>query len=241
MGLTCGSVGVLKGAVTIAVRYNAGRQQFGPPDSPEVGALLGGGGGSLGGGVCVLGWGWGLAGRCIPSAHPRRPTGDTFQAASGRGALAALQKQPCTFQPSIPTAKLDTPPPTHTQPLTRPTSQTAPPPPSRSPTAPPLPNRPPQRLRSWTTRASRPSSSPSWPRPTRCTLQRFGGGKRGRGGKGGAWRGPGFREGGDPLCGGGVGEARFAPLCGRALFGVWPALLEGRGAKEDLRLGPAQL
>lgn len=36
MGLTCGSVGVLKGAVTIAIRYNAGRQQFGPPDAPEV-------------------------------------------------------------------------------------------------------------------------------------------------------------------------------------------------------------
>lgn len=36
MGLTCGSVGVLKGAVTIAIRYSAGRQQFGPPDSPEV-------------------------------------------------------------------------------------------------------------------------------------------------------------------------------------------------------------
>ena len=36
VGLTCGSVGVLKGAVTIAVRYSAGRQQFGPPDSPEV-------------------------------------------------------------------------------------------------------------------------------------------------------------------------------------------------------------
>lgn len=36
VGLTCGSVGVLKGAVTIAIRYSAGRQQFGPPDSPEV-------------------------------------------------------------------------------------------------------------------------------------------------------------------------------------------------------------
>lgn len=37
VGLTCGSVGVLKGAVTIAIRYSAGRQQFGPPDGPEVG------------------------------------------------------------------------------------------------------------------------------------------------------------------------------------------------------------
>jgi hypothetical protein len=36
VGLTCGSVGVLKGAVTIAIRYSAGRQQFGPPDSAEV-------------------------------------------------------------------------------------------------------------------------------------------------------------------------------------------------------------
>jgi acyl-CoA oxidase len=39
VGLTCGSVGVLKGAVTIAIRYNAGRQQFGPPDAPEVAVL----------------------------------------------------------------------------------------------------------------------------------------------------------------------------------------------------------
>lgn len=36
VGLTCGSVGVLKGAITIAVRYSAGRQQFGPPDAAEV-------------------------------------------------------------------------------------------------------------------------------------------------------------------------------------------------------------
>lgn len=40
VGLTCGSVGVLKGAVTIAIRYSAGRQQFGPPDSPEVRVCL---------------------------------------------------------------------------------------------------------------------------------------------------------------------------------------------------------
>uniref|UniRef100_A0A383WGP6 Acyl-coenzyme A oxidase n=1 Tax=Tetradesmus obliquus TaxID=3088 RepID=A0A383WGP6_TETOB len=39
VGLTCGSVGVLKGAVTIAIRYSAGRQQFGPPDSAEVSVL----------------------------------------------------------------------------------------------------------------------------------------------------------------------------------------------------------
>ncbi|MEW5307894.1 MAG: hypothetical protein WDW38_007735 [Sanguina aurantia] len=39
VGLTCGSVGVLKGAVTIAVRYCSQRQQFGPPDSPEVAVL----------------------------------------------------------------------------------------------------------------------------------------------------------------------------------------------------------
>ena len=36
VGLTCGSAGVLKGAITIAIRYSAGRQQFGPPESPEV-------------------------------------------------------------------------------------------------------------------------------------------------------------------------------------------------------------
>ena len=33
------AVGVLKGAVTIAVRYSAQRQQFGPPDAPEVSVL----------------------------------------------------------------------------------------------------------------------------------------------------------------------------------------------------------
>lgn len=41
VGLTCGSVGVLKGAITIAIRYSAGRQQFGPPDSPEVSPSVG--------------------------------------------------------------------------------------------------------------------------------------------------------------------------------------------------------
>jgi len=39
VGLTCGSAGVLKGAITIAIRYSAGRQQFGPPESPEVSVL----------------------------------------------------------------------------------------------------------------------------------------------------------------------------------------------------------
>lgn len=39
VGLTAGSVGVLKGAVTIAIRYAALRQQFGPPDGPEVSIL----------------------------------------------------------------------------------------------------------------------------------------------------------------------------------------------------------
>ncbi|KAG2487507.1 hypothetical protein HYH03_013925 [Edaphochlamys debaryana] len=39
VGLTAGSVGVLKGAITIAIRYTALRQQFGPPDSPEVAIL----------------------------------------------------------------------------------------------------------------------------------------------------------------------------------------------------------
>jgi len=39
VGLTCASVGVLKGAVTIAVRYGAQRQQFGPPDAAEVAVL----------------------------------------------------------------------------------------------------------------------------------------------------------------------------------------------------------
>ncbi|PRW59741.1 acyl-coenzyme A oxidase peroxisomal isoform B [Chlorella sorokiniana] len=39
VGLTAASVGVLKGALTIAVRYSAQRQQFGPPDAPEVAVL----------------------------------------------------------------------------------------------------------------------------------------------------------------------------------------------------------
>jgi acyl-CoA oxidase len=39
VGLTFASVGVLKGAVTIAVRYSAQRQQFGPPNCPEVSVL----------------------------------------------------------------------------------------------------------------------------------------------------------------------------------------------------------
>lgn len=39
VGLCAGSVGVLKGAVTIAVRYSSQRQQFGPPGAPEVAVL----------------------------------------------------------------------------------------------------------------------------------------------------------------------------------------------------------
>ncbi|KAH7619063.1 hypothetical protein Ndes2526B_g06014 [Nannochloris sp. 'desiccata'] len=39
VGLTNASIGVLKGAVTIAVRYSAQRQQFGPPDAAEVAVL----------------------------------------------------------------------------------------------------------------------------------------------------------------------------------------------------------
>lgn len=39
VGLTFASVGVLKGAVTIAVRYSAQRQQFGPPNGAEVSVL----------------------------------------------------------------------------------------------------------------------------------------------------------------------------------------------------------
>lgn len=39
VGLCSSSVGVLKGAITIAIRYCAQRQQFGPPDSAEVAIL----------------------------------------------------------------------------------------------------------------------------------------------------------------------------------------------------------
>ena len=39
VGLTNASVGVLKGAVTIAVRYSAHRQQFGPADGAEISVL----------------------------------------------------------------------------------------------------------------------------------------------------------------------------------------------------------
>eukprot|EP01026_Neomeris_dumetosa_P052302 TRINITY_DN4623_c0_g1_i3.p1 TRINITY_DN4623_c0_g1~~TRINITY_DN4623_c0_g1_i3.p1 ORF type:complete len:734 (+),score=93.16 TRINITY_DN4623_c0_g1_i3:79-2202(+) len=39
VGLVCGSLGVLKGAITIAVRYSAQRQQFGPTDGPEISIL----------------------------------------------------------------------------------------------------------------------------------------------------------------------------------------------------------
>lgn len=39
VGLACGSVGVLKMAVTIAVRYSLLRQQFGPPKQPEISIL----------------------------------------------------------------------------------------------------------------------------------------------------------------------------------------------------------
>lgn len=39
VGLTSASIGVLKGAVTISVRYSAQRQQFGPPDGAEVAVL----------------------------------------------------------------------------------------------------------------------------------------------------------------------------------------------------------
>ncbi len=54
MGLTTGSTGVLKGAITIAVRYGAGRQQFGPPDAAEVG--------SLGQGSCICSSSCGISG-----------------------------------------------------------------------------------------------------------------------------------------------------------------------------------
>lgn len=33
------AVGVLKGALAIAIRYSSQRQQFGPPDAPEVAVL----------------------------------------------------------------------------------------------------------------------------------------------------------------------------------------------------------
>jgi len=39
VGLTFASIGVLKGAVTIAVRYSAQRQQFGPPHGAEISIL----------------------------------------------------------------------------------------------------------------------------------------------------------------------------------------------------------
>mmetsp|Transcript_9048 Transcript_9048/g.27119 ORF Transcript_9048/g.27119 Transcript_9048/m.27119 type:complete len:602 (-) Transcript_9048:4875-6680(-) len=39
VGLTAGSLGVLKGAATIAIRYGSQRQQFGPPDGAEVAVL----------------------------------------------------------------------------------------------------------------------------------------------------------------------------------------------------------
>ncbi|KAL3157409.1 hypothetical protein ABBQ32_011884 [Trebouxia sp. C0010 RCD-2024] len=39
VGLTCGSLGVLKGAVTITVRYGAQRQQFGPAEGHEIAVL----------------------------------------------------------------------------------------------------------------------------------------------------------------------------------------------------------
>lgn len=39
VGLASGSVGVLKAAVTIAIRYSLLRQQFGPPNKPEISIL----------------------------------------------------------------------------------------------------------------------------------------------------------------------------------------------------------
>lgn len=39
VGLTFASIGILKGAVTIAIRYSAQRQQFGPPNAAEVSVL----------------------------------------------------------------------------------------------------------------------------------------------------------------------------------------------------------
>ena len=37
--MPCNIVSVAQGALTIAVRYGAARQQFGPPDAPEVAVL----------------------------------------------------------------------------------------------------------------------------------------------------------------------------------------------------------
>ncbi|GAX78643.1 hypothetical protein CEUSTIGMA_g6081.t1 [Chlamydomonas eustigma] len=39
VGLCCSSVSLLKGAMTIAIRYTSHREQFGPPDSPEIAVL----------------------------------------------------------------------------------------------------------------------------------------------------------------------------------------------------------
>jgi len=39
VGIVCTSTAVLKTALTIAIRYSAQRQQFGPPDSPEIAIL----------------------------------------------------------------------------------------------------------------------------------------------------------------------------------------------------------
>ncbi|KAK9869050.1 hypothetical protein WJX84_008987 [Apatococcus fuscideae] len=39
VGLTSSSIGILKGALTIALRYSAQRQQFGPPEAPEISVL----------------------------------------------------------------------------------------------------------------------------------------------------------------------------------------------------------
>eukprot|EP00191_Tetraselmis_sp_GSL018_P012912 CAMPEP_0177586434 /NCGR_PEP_ID=MMETSP0419_2-20121207/5070_1 /TAXON_ID=582737 /ORGANISM="Tetraselmis sp., Strain GSL018" /LENGTH=635 /DNA_ID=CAMNT_0019076325 /DNA_START=273 /DNA_END=2180 /DNA_ORIENTATION=+ len=39
VGIVCISTAALKAALTIAIRYSAQRQQFGPPDSPEVAVL----------------------------------------------------------------------------------------------------------------------------------------------------------------------------------------------------------
>lgn len=39
MGLCAASVSLLRSALTVAVRYSLQRQQFGPPDSPEISIL----------------------------------------------------------------------------------------------------------------------------------------------------------------------------------------------------------